>query len=180
MSRDEVRIVVLYEDKAHDSFLRRLVKHLGLRPVRFEKCGDSSSVLARLGREVSELRAKKYQRNLGLVVVIDADEKGLAGRVAQLGQRIADDTSGGARADDERIAFVVPALEIENWYVHLCCPAARPIDEARDYKPSPEWRDLARNLADAARRAVEAWSPVAGRGDPPSLVAARDELGRVG
>ncbi|KYG04658.1 hypothetical protein BE21_45540 [Sorangium cellulosum] len=73
MSRPEVRLVVLYEDKVHDSFLRRLFKKRpGHGRVRFEKCVDSSGVLGRLGREVDALRSQKHQQNLGLVVVIQA------------------------------------------------------------------------------------------------------------
>ncbi|MFS8071213.1 MAG: hypothetical protein ACMG6S_33000 [Byssovorax sp.] len=113
------------------------------------------------------------------MVMIDADNKGLQGRVKELLDRIATDSSDGARAEGERIALVVPALEIENWYVHLCVPAARPIDETRDYKPTPEWRALEKDLGAAAKQAVDAWAPQPGRVDPPSLTAARAELGRV-
>ncbi|WP_437563490.1 hypothetical protein [Sorangium sp. So ce542] len=180
MSRPEVRLVVLYEDKVHDSFLRRLFKKRpGHGRVRFEKCVDSSGVLGRLGREVDALRSQKHQQNLGLVVVIDADEKGLSQRVDELEGRIEADARGGARAAGERIAFVVPALEIETWYVHLCVPSARPVDETRDYKASPAWRELEKDLSAASRRAVDAWPPAPDRQDPPSLSAARDELKRV-
>lgn len=179
MPRGEVRVVVLFEDKAHRSFLMRLVEHLGLKPVRYEPCRDSTGVLRKLGPEVKAFRVKNYQQNLGLVACIDADEKGLAGRVADLHARILHD-AGSARGEDERIAFVVPAREIEAWYVHLCCPGARPVDEARDdYKGTPEWKALEKDLGAAARRAAEAWPPEAGRDDPPSLIAARDELSRV-
>jgi len=179
MSRREVRVVILYEDKVHDSFLRRLVDQLGLRPVRYQKCGDAVRVLKSIGAEVDALRAKKDQKNLGLMIVIDADEKGLTGRIAELQSRIMTDARAGARAEDERIALVVPALEVENWYVHLCFPAARPVDENRDYKPSPEWRELEKDLGLASRRAVGAWSPEPGRTDPPSILAARAELLRI-
>ncbi|WP_437785726.1 hypothetical protein [Sorangium sp. So ce1097] len=180
MSRPEVRLVVLYEDRVHDSFLRRFFKkHPGHGRVRFEKCVDSSGVLKRLGAEVDALRSQKHPRNLGLVVVIDADEKGLTRRLDELTARVDADTRGGARSPDERIAFVVPALEIETWYVHLCAPSARPVDETRDYKTSPAWRELERDLGAASRRAVDAWPPAPDRQDPPSLSAAREELKRV-
>jgi hypothetical protein len=179
MSRREVRVVVLFEDKAHKSFMMRLVDRLKLTPVRFEPCRDSTGVLRSLGPEVNALRAKSYQKNLGLIAVIDADEKGLAGRVDELRARIADDTGEG-RAAAERIALVVPAREIEAWYVHLCCPAARPVDELRDdYKSTPEWKGLERDLGAAAKQAVQAWPVEPRRADPPSLTAARVELARV-
>jgi hypothetical protein len=179
MGRPEVRTVILYEDQEQECFLRRLVKRLGLRPERFQNCRNNAGVLQQLGQEVDALRERNFQKNVGLLVVIDADDKGLHGRVVELLDRIAKDASAGARRDAERIALVVPAREIENWYVHLCVPTARPIDETRDYKPTPEWRELAKDLGAAAKRAVEAWAPDPARVDPPSLTAARDEIARV-
>jgi hypothetical protein len=179
MGRPEVRVIVLFEDQAQECFLRHLSKRLGLRPVRFVNCQNNAGVLQRLGLEVDALREQSHQRNLGLVVVIDADDKGLRGRVDELLARITADASAGGRRDAERIALVVPAREIENWYVHLCVPAARPIDETRDYKPTPEWRLLAKDIGAAAKQGVAVWGPEAGRVDPPSLSAARDELARV-
>ena len=88
--------------------------------------------IERVAREVDELRSRSYQKNIGLVVVVDADTQGYRGRVQELQEAIATRTSGGSRSPTERIAFVVPAYEIETWYVHLCCPQARPVDELRD------------------------------------------------
>jgi hypothetical protein len=180
MGRPEVRVVVLVEDQAQECFVRHLAKRLGLRPLRFENCQNNAGVLQALGREVDAHRAESHhQKNLGLVVVIDADDKGLRGRVNEVLARIATDAEGGGRKDAERIALVVPAREIENWYVHLCDPASRPVDEARDYKPTPAWRELAKNLGAAAKKSAEAWAPEPDRVDPASLTAARDELARV-
>ncbi|HVJ90997.1 MAG TPA: hypothetical protein VM580_14435 [Labilithrix sp.] len=176
MSR-EVRVVVLFEDSAHSKFIRRLVARLKLVPVRFIPCRDSTGVLRAMVDEVNVLREKRHQKNLGLVVVIDADGGGLSGRRKEL-LALIEKVDGGPRGEDERVALVVPALEIENWYVFLCCPEERPIDETRDYKPSPAWKKLDKDLAAAARKAVDAWTEP-GREDPPSLVEARLELGRV-
>ena len=179
MGRPEVRTVVLYEDQEQETFLRRLVKRLGFRPERYENCRNNAGVLQRLGVEVDALRERNFQKNVCLVVMIDADDEDHHGRVKELLDRIASDASTGARKDGERVALLVPAWEIENWYVHLCIPEARPIDEGKDYKPTPEWRELAKDLGAAAKRAVEAWAPEPGRTDPPSLTAARAELGRA-
>jgi hypothetical protein len=179
MRRADVRVVVLYEDKEQKCFLLRLAERLHLDPVRWRHCRNNVGVLQSLGEEVDALRGRNYQRNLGLVVAIDADDKGLHGRVAELLARIALDASGGPRGDAERIALVVPAWEIETWYVHLCCPEARPVDETRDYKASAEWTQLKKDIGSAAKKAVEAWPPDPDRIDPPSLSAARQELERV-
>jgi hypothetical protein len=179
MGRPEVRTVLLFEDQAQECFLRRLVKRLGLRPERYENCRNNVGVLQRLGREVDALRERNFQKNVGLVVMIDADDKGARGRLAEVLDRIAKDAQAGARGDGERVALLVPAWEIESWYVHLCVPAERPIDETADYKPTVAWRELAKDLGASAKRAVEAWEPEAGRDDPGSLKAARAELSRV-
>lgn len=177
MARDEVRVVVLFEDAAHRSFLTRLVDHLGLRPVRFVLCVDCNGVMRQFAAELAAMRPMmRFQPNLALLVCIDADEHGHAGRLRQLEACIA--ANGGARTAHDRIACLVPALEIENWYVHLCVPAARPIDESRDYKPSPEWRALAKDLGRAAKDAARAW-PSQPHQDPPALAAARVELKRL-
>jgi hypothetical protein len=179
MARAEVRVVVLFEDQAQEAFMRALVKRLKLKPVRWENCRNSVGVLQRLGVEVDALRARKHQRNLALVVVIDADEKGLVGRTTELEARVASEARDGARKDDERITFMVPALEIETWYVHFCCPEARPVDETRDYKLSREWRELAKNVGAAARRAAEVWPEELSPDDPASVKAAVRELARA-
>lgn len=179
MSRHEVRVVVLYEDETTGRFMRRLVERLNLRPVRFVNCRNNVGVLHQLGREVDLLRRRNYQKNLGLIVVIDADAPAHDRRIAEVLDRIEQDARDGERRDDERIALLVPAWEIENWYVHLCVPAARPIDEQKDYKPTPEWRELEKDIGAAAKQAVDVWGPEPGREDPPSLTAARVELARV-
>ena len=178
MGRPEIRVVVLFEDQAQECFLRQLVNRLRLHPERLVRCKNNAGVLQRLGREVETLRKRNFQKNVGLIVAIDADDKGLQGRVTELLARIAADTGKG-RGDAERIALVVPAREIENWYVHLLVPELRPVDETRDYKPAPEWRALERDMGGAAKQAIAAWAPEAGRVDPPSLSAARVELARV-
>ncbi len=178
MPRDEVRVIVLFEDAAQRSFLYRLVEHLGLKPVRYVLCVDCTGVLRQFELELAETRPRmRYQANLGILVCIDADKFGRSGRVSELDQLMA--ASGGPRTATEKIAYMIPALEIENWYVHLCVPAERAIDEARDYKPSPAWRRLANDLGRAAKEALREWPADPQRPDPPSLTAARVELDRL-
>lgn len=180
MSRPEVRVVVLFEDDQHQKFVRRLADKLGLKPARLERCGGCVNVMDRFETELKAMRSRmKYQKNLGLMVVIDADDKDHRVRIRELERRLLRTETGGPRLAAERIAFVVPALEIENWYVHLCLAEARPVDDARDYKSSPEWKSLEGDLASAARRAIAAWDVEIGREDPSSLTDARAELARL-
>ena len=182
MSR-EVRVIVVYEDVAHGKFVRNLVRNLGLRNLRYEPMGDCTRVLARYGDELDTMRSKMtFQKDLGLVIMVDADGKGLPDgglteRKRSL-ERITE-THGGARQPDERIVWLVPALEIEAWYLHLCDPSVRPVDEGADYKPDPRWKALDADLAGTAQRAVAAWHPEPGRIDPPSMEDARTEFRRL-
>lgn len=180
MSRPDVRIVVLYEDEPHGKFVRHLTRKLGLRPERLEPCGGCVSVLDRFVLELKAMRNRmKYQHNLGLMVVIDADKASIEPRIRELEERLRISDTGGPRGAAERIAYIVPALEIENWYVHLCVPDARPVDEGKDYKPEPVWKELEKDLGAAARQAIEAWVRADNKGEPSSLTAARLELERL-
>lgn len=180
MSRPEVRIVVVYEDEPHGKFVRQLTRKLGLRPERLEPCGGCSNVLDRFVVELKAMRHRmKYQHNLGLMVVIDADDASIVPRIRDLEERVRISDTGGPRGATERIAYIVPALEIENWYVHLCVPAERPVDEGKDYKPEPVWKELEKDLAATARQAVDAWVRADKKGEPASLTAARLELERL-
>jgi hypothetical protein len=180
MSRPDVRIVVLYEDEPHGKFVRRLTDKLGLRPERLERCGGCVSVLDRFEQELKVMRHRmKYQHNLGLMVVIDADDASIVPRLRELEQRLLDSDTGGPRGATERIAYIVPALEIENWYVHLCVPDARPVDEGKDYKPESVWKELEKKLGAAARQAVDTWTRADEGAEPASLTAARRELKRL-
>lgn len=174
-----VRVTALFEDSAHEYMLRSLLQRLGLRPrdVDYQRCVDCTRVERRLVDEVRNLRSKNYQHNIGILVVIDADGYGHAGRKRRLDALLRDAGLEGRQSTD-RIAYVVPTLEGENWFVYFCCPEARPIDEARDYKASPEWRALRDDLGSAARRLADAWFP-AHEGEPSAVRDARIELKRV-
>ena len=178
-----VRVVALFEDAAHERLLRHLLRHLlrrlglGPRDVEYKRCGDCTAVERQLVAEVRGLREMNYQHDIGLLVVIDADALGREGRKRRLDALLR--TAGLAeRQAGERIAYVVPTLEAENWYVHFCCPAARPIDEAKDYKESPQWRALRGDLGAAGRQLAETWYPEV-IDEPPSIHDARTELRRV-
>ena len=168
--------------------MRALVKELRLEQPTYLRCGNSTGVLREVSRQVNALRERKHQKNLWLIVVIDADNNGQEGRLKELGREgrvrelealVKTATADGARGAAERISFVVPAYAIETWYVHLCCPEARPVDETRDYKATLEWRHLEKDLGAAARRAAQAWRSEPQRADPDSLKAAHTEIERV-
>lgn len=173
-------LVALFEDKAHEAFLRQVLRRVyGLRPpkVRYKRCTDCTGVERALPGEVQYLRAKRHQRSRALLVVIDADHLGVEGRKRRL-DAVLTDSGMPARQPDERIAYVVPRLEAENWYIHFCCPARRPVDEASDYKADPDWRQLACDLGAAAREIARLWPEVL-EGELPSITEGRREFARV-
>jgi hypothetical protein len=174
-----VQVVALFEDRAHEFLLRSLLRRLGFSPhdVDYQRCEDCNRVERRFVDEVRSLRSKNYQHNIGILVMIDADAYGHAGRKRRLDGLLREAGLAERRATD-RIAYVVPALEGENWYVHFCCPESRPIDETRDYKPSPEWRALRDDIGGAAGRLAAAWFPSL-EDEPAAIRDARVELQRV-
>lgn len=173
-------LVALFEDSAHESLLRHLLRRvygLDQRKVRYRRCVDCVGVERALVGEVRNLRSKNYQMSRALLVVIDADHLGVDGRKRRLDELLTD-AGLEPRNASERIAYVVPRLEAENWYIHFCCPGRRPVREDLDFKQDKDWRRLKEDLGAAARQLAKTWrSPVPG--EPPSIVDARREFARV-
>lgn len=173
-------VVVLFEDDCHESFARRLLRiGYGYEPrtVRYRRCVDCTGVERAFLEEVEYLRSRNYQRGRALIVIIDADKYGVAGRKQRLAALLLAATME-PRDDAERIAYVVPRLEIENWYMHFCVPARRPIDEEQDYKHDSDWRALVKDLGAAAKTIAQGWAEP-GPHAPPSLQDGRRELDRA-
>ncbi|MBZ5714506.1 hypothetical protein [Nannocystis pusilla] len=173
-------LAVLFEDNEHESLLRQLLRRVyGLTPpkVRYRRCVDCVGVERALLEEIPFLRSKNFQTSRGLLVVIDADDFGVDGRKHRL-DRILSEQGFAGRQNGERVAYVVPRLEAENWYVHFCCPSRRPVSEEQDFKRDPDWRRLAADLGAAARELARAWPQVLEH-EPPSVRDARGELRRV-
>lgn len=173
-------LVVLFEDAGHLSFARQVLKHCyGRTPrmVRYQPCVDCTGVERALPGEVQHFRSRNYQRGRALLVIIDADTYGVEGRKHRL-DGILRSAGLDSRNDNERIAYVIPRLEVENWYIHFCCPEHRPIDEARDYKRDPGWKRLKDDLGSAARDLARAWLTPE-QHEPPSVQDARRELARI-
>jgi hypothetical protein len=173
-------IVVLFEDAGHESLARQILQRCyGFTPrmVRYKRCVDCTGVERALPGEVQHFRSRNYQRGRALLVIIDADQYGVDGRKHRL-DGILRSAGLSPRSDDERIAYVIPRLEAENWYIHFCCPERRPVDEDHDYKRDPDWKQLKDDLGAAARELARAWrSPE--QHEPPSVQDARRELARM-
>ena len=168
MSRN-VRIVLLCEDAQHVTFAKKLLQALGwrLRDFRIERSpsGRGSAeqfVRERFPIELRGLRSKRGEKAY-LVVMIDGDDKGVAGRRASLNAACA------ARqipppSDDDQVLVGVPTWNIETWLAYL---DGEVVDESkRDYPRLDRPRDCGPH--------VQALAGMCGRNtlrppSPPSL-----------
>lgn len=180
MSRPDL-VVVLLEDKRQEGFIRKyfsargfVAKQIRVLPTPVGKSKDVNFVLQRYAAEVNAHR--NVYGSSGLVVVIDADHLSVAERKSQLTARL-QGQSYASRGDEEAIAIVVPARNIETWVWHLQDNA---VDEATDYKAtqvgsgSDAPGEVKRRFADYI---ITGQEPLPGC--PSALQDARGELLRV-
>lgn len=121
-------------------------------------------MLRRFPDEVRALRSKGAER-VGLVVVIDGDNRGARKRKEELAQAL---SAAGLSpvGPKERIAICVPTWSIETWLFALSGTAT--VGESRSYKR--DWQKLS-DTRGMMRAAVAAWQ--AGR-TPVELPSFRD------
>jgi hypothetical protein len=187
MSTQRRRLFILCEDSLHRSFIEGLAARWGIGPrqrmVRAAPVAKRSAaqfVLDNFVDMVRLWRAGSHDRNVGLLVVIDGDEHGLAARQRQLAQRLADADLPPLDPDDPRLAIVVPTWHMETWIAWLC--GHRPLDERTRYKSiDPDGREVGRKIESgeySVRRALGAWTPPAAdeAQHVPSLAHARTHL----
>jgi len=144
MSR-EVQLVLLCEDRQHETFCRRFLEKAGWskRRVRVEiaPSGRGSAeqfVRKRFPVELSAYRANRHRVAQALIVMLDGDTKGVSARMKEL-----DDAclcnSMSPRNDDERVAVFIPTWNIETWLAYL---DGHDVDETRkDYPRLSRQRD---------------------------------------
>jgi hypothetical protein len=124
MSRN-VNVVILCEDPQHAAFAQRFLKCVGrgMRVLRVEispqgRGSGEQYVRERFARELAFFRERKHRVEQALIVIIDADLRTLADRIEQFKQAA---IAGGQkpRSDDERVAYFIPARNIETWLAYL-------------------------------------------------------------
>jgi len=124
MSRN-VQVVLLCEDRQHEAFARRFLKRAG-RDYRVQRveispkgCGSGEQfVKERFGKELSFYRDRQHRVGQALIVLIDADRKGVTARVQQV-EDAAVEGGQTPRQADERVAIFVAARNIETWIAYL-------------------------------------------------------------
>jgi len=147
------QVIVLVEDERHEMLVRRYLRRRGMEPHQMTivpfPAGKGSAeqwVRARFAKEVSAYRNRSARAATALIVMIDADNHTVHGRLSQLGEALRD---GGKPPihDDEQIARLVPKRNVETW---ILCLNDHQVDEVADYKGTREdWNELIPQASEA-------------------------------
>ncbi|MBM5818086.1 MAG: hypothetical protein FJ083_16395 [Cyanobacteria bacterium K_Offshore_surface_m2_239] len=134
MTTRKVNLVLICEDRQHEAFVRRFLRELGwetrrLRVNQNPKGRGSGEQWVRTNyvQEVMNMRQRPHVA-MGLIVTIDQDTERL-NREHQLLQAL---TEAGqkTRCDQEKIAHIIPARNIETWLAYL---SGKEVDETTVY-----------------------------------------------
>ena len=162
------QIVLLCEDKQQEVFVRRFLKPRTNHPIRAVSAprGEGSGEQFVREQYPTELRALRAATvNAVLVVMIDGDAAGLAGRTGQLRESCVQFGIPPQR-DGDRVVVLIPQRNIETWLAYL---DGTTVDETTRYPRLERPGDC--------RRHVRALSELCERGElrapaPPTLAAA--------
>jgi hypothetical protein len=150
-------VIVLGEDQHHEMLVYKYLRRRGLEPrdIRIRTCpsGQESAngwVLSNFAAETREYRKRQAARGeTALTVMIDADDRTVEKRLAQLDQALANGREKKIRKH-ERIVRLVPKRNVETWI--LCLTSGRELNEDTDYKRGKhKWHDLIPTAAGALR-----------------------------
>jgi hypothetical protein len=143
-------VIVLVEDSRHQQFVWRYLRRCGLEQhtMRFKlsPAGAGSGeqwVRERFAVEVEAYRQRRARAETTLIVVIDADNRLVPERLAQLDSNLDEAQADRIRPGAEQIARLVPRRNIETW---ILCLNDDPVDEETDYKRTGhDWTTLIRS-----------------------------------
>ena len=162
MSRS-VRIVLLCEDRQHETFATRFLREAGWerRSFRVERAptGRGSAeqyVRERFPAELQAVRAKRGEQAY-LFVMVDGDAQGAAGRMASLAASC-EERRITPPNDADQLLVCVPTWNIETWLAYL---GGETVDETRSGYPrldrprdcGPLVKELAKMCRDRSLRA---------------------------
>jgi hypothetical protein len=175
--------MVLCKDRQQQHFIEKLCARLDIDPIRVEPApsgrGDAKQWVAENYPErVKMLRSKIFQKNLGLLVVVDGDNRGVEQRKRYLDQKLTSKRMP-VRAPEEPIAIFVPTSSIETWLAWLC--GRRPISEVQSYKYDGAYKAAFACGAVSVKRAADGWEPPdpAEAANVPALSDARKEAAKL-
>lgn len=191
MKSRRLRLRVLCEDALQRGFVERLADIWDIGPRQRDinaapaaRGSGAQYVLDHYVELVNLWRSQRHDENVGALVVIDGDEKGIQRRQQELAAKLREAGKPAIDPGDPRFVVLVPCWHIETWIAWLC--GHRPIDERTRYKASdPHGRDVGRRIESreySARLAADSWTPSASDEGlhVPSLASARQDLRRLG
>ncbi len=174
------KIIVVCEDRAHEVFVRRLLRtgwKVNPRQIRVvaypkEKGSGKAHVLASIGKEAQAL-ASRAARTI-LMAVVDADNDSVKAVHARL------DKAMQGRKPGQAIACIVPKWSIDTWLAYLDGDPA--VDEEDKSACKNKYRTIAvtkdvHPLVDALARSCR--QNVALSSPPPSLRTACAEFNNI-
>ena len=135
------RITILCEDLQQACFVRRFLLNRGWtradirEPFRLGGGSGEQRVREEYPRMLRAYRSKANHLRNGLVVVIDADTKPVAGRIRAF-DAACDEQGVPRRRQDERVLYVIPKRNIETWLAYL---RGEQVDENRP-DPYPKYK----------------------------------------
>lgn len=149
MSRN-VQLVLLCEDRQHETFARRFLANAGwsTRRLRVELAPDGRGsaeqfVRERFPIELASFRTRSDHVDQALIVVVDGDRGGVAERLDQLADSCRAE-GVEPRKPGERVAVFIPSWNIESWLAYLNGDS---VDETRANYPRLEReRDCQRHV----------------------------------
>jgi len=117
-------IVILCEDLQQGVFARTFLIKCGIIRQRIRivplpaQGGGEGFVRKQFPLEVQAYRRMMNKKNIGLVVMIDADTRSVGDRFSELNQALLE-SGMDLRKPDDRIGIYVPKRNIETWIYYL-------------------------------------------------------------
>jgi hypothetical protein len=191
-SHEALRITLLCEDRMQEQFLTAICEEHGWqvidRHVAPAGLGAGSQWVRKQFPERVLYHRRWRRENRALLVAIDGDNVGLAGRCEECNAELTKQGKPG-RAEDEAIALLVPTWSIETWILFLYDRRVVPEQEkSKDLVPNRLKARKARGTlipargtlkSDTIRQVMQAWVQGAEHPELPSLTAGRIEVERL-
>ncbi len=171
-----VRIVLLCEDAATDTFVRRFLRRRQFKAHDITTLpiphGSQSGEQWVREKYPSELKAIRSRQDAFLIVVIDADTHTTQARRSQLDNECRTQTVP-TRKPADLVIIIVPRRNIETWFAYL---DGIPVDETMDYRAyrAKDPRPFAEALFRMCHEDQKLRQPV-----PPSLVQSCQEYRKL-
>jgi len=178
MSERYTQIIILCEDPQQSVFARTFLVECGILPERIRvvplpKSGAGESFVKReYPKEVKSYRQRMHKMNLGLVVMIDADNGSVQKHLIELDQALQENNLEHRKAN-EHIGIFVPKWHIETWIEFL---KGREVDEQTQY---PHYRDDEAACKPFVREFAQNRHQGLSNNAPESLNLACQELPRI-